>query len=95
MQSIIQNNKKCFVCSKTIGLHNHHVFFGTAKRKISEQNGFKVWLCYDHHEGTFGVHGKNGHQLDLYLKRICQLKYEESHTRDDFIKLIGKNYIKE
>lgn len=95
MQSIIQTTKKCFVCNRKTGLHSHHIFFGISKRKISEKNGFKVWLCYEHHEGTFGVHGKKGHELDLYLKRLCQLKYEETKTREEFIKLIGKNYIKE
>ena len=34
-----------------------------------------------------------GHKLDLFLKQTCQKKYEETHTRDDFIKLIGRNYI--
>jgi len=93
MKSIIQNKKKCFLCSKTSGLHDHHIYFGTARRKISEANGFKVWLCYEHHEGTFGVHGSKGHETDIYLKKICQLKFEETHTREEFIKLIGKNYL--
>lgn len=93
MKSIIQTKKQCFICSKQTGLHDHHIYFGTANRKISEKNGFKVWLCYDHHEGTNGVHGMKGHKLDLFLKQICQKKYEETHTRDDFIKLIGRNYI--
>ena len=73
-------------------LHYHHIYFGTARRKISEKNGFKVWLCYDHHEGTYGVHGKNGHSLDLFLKVVCQKKYEETHSREEFIKLIGESY---
>ena len=74
MKSIIQDKKKCFICSKTINLHDHHIYFGSARRK------------------TFGVHGSKGHELDLYLKRTCQSKYEETHTREEFIKLIGKNY---
>lgn len=93
MKSIIQTKKQCFICFKQTGLHDHHIYFGTANRKISEKNGFKVWLCYDHHEGTNGVHGMKGHKLDLFLKQTCQKKYEETHTRDDFIKLIGRNYI--
>lgn len=93
MKSILQTKKECFICSKKTALHDHHIYFGTARRKISEKNGFKVWLCYDHHEGTFGVHGKKGYELDKYLKRVCQLKYEETHTREEFIKLIGKSYL--
>lgn len=93
MKSIIQNVKKCFVCSKRTNLHDHHIYFGTSRRKISEKNGLKVWLCYEHHEGTYGVHGKYGHDLDLLLKQTCQKKFEETHTRSEFITLIGKNYI--
>lgn len=95
MKSIIQSKKKCFICSCPFGLHEHHIYFGTSRRKISEQNGFKVWLCPLHHEGTYGIHGKNGHDLDIYLKQVCQKKYEETHSREEFINLIGKNYLEE
>ena len=95
MKSIIQNKKKCFICSKQYFLHEHHIFFGTGKRNISEKNGFKVWLCVDHHTGEHGVHSKRGHELDLFLKRECQRKFEETHSRNDFIKLIGRNYREE
>lgn len=78
----------------TIGLHDHHIYFGNARRKISEKYGFKVWLCFKHHEGTFGVHGKNGYELDLYLKKVCQIKFEEHNSRNDFIKIIGRNYLR-
>ena len=93
MKSILQNKKKCFICSKQIDIHDHHIYFGSAKRKISEKNGFKVWLCQNHHQGTYGVHGSKGHDLDLYLKKTCQLEYEKNHTRDQFIKKKRKNYL--
>lgn len=93
MKSIIQSKKECFICRKRIGLHDHHIYFGTGKRSISEKNGFKVWLCMEHHVGTLGVHGSKGHGVDLYLKRICQQKYESNHTREEFINLIGRNYL--
>ena len=95
MKSILQSKKRCYICRKEIGLHDHHIYFGTAKRIISERHGFKDWLCLEHHEGTYGVHGSKGHGLDLYLKKICQLFYERTRSREDFIKLIGKNYLKE
>ena len=95
MKSIIQTKKECFICSKQYGLHYHHIYFGNNRRKISEKNGFKVWLCSDHHIGTHGVHGAKGHKLDIYLKQVCQKKYEETHARNEFIKLIGKNYLEE
>ena len=42
MKSIIQAKKECFICSKQFGLHSHHIYFGVARRPISERNGFKV-----------------------------------------------------
>jgi hypothetical protein len=38
-----------------------------------------------------GVHFNR--ELDLKLKRACQAKYEETHSREEFIALIGRNYI--
>ena len=68
--------------------------FGTANRKISDKNGFTVYLCQYHHEGDYGVHGKYGYKLNRELKQLCQKKYEElGHTTEDFIRLIGKNYL--
>lgn len=91
IKSIISDERKCFVCGNP-NVECHHIFKGSAKRKISERYGLKVWLCVEHHRGTTGVHGKLGHQLDLRLKQIAQEKYEKRHTREEFIKLMGKNY---
>ena len=93
MKSILQSRKRCYICRKEFDIHDHHIYFGNAKRKISEKHGFKVWLCQEHHQGTYGVHGKHGHELDKFLKEICQSKYEVTHTREQFINLIGRNYL--
>ena len=93
MKSILQNKKESYISGSTYNLEEHHIFFGTANRKISEKQGFKVWLTSEEHRGTYGVHGKYGRDLDIKLKRDAQRKYEETHTREDFIKLIGKNYL--
>lgn len=94
MKSILQNKKECFITHSTENLHKHHIFFGNANRKISEQNGFWVYLRYDYHNGSdYGVHGKNGHDLDIALKQKCQGRFEEKHSREDFIKLIGRSYL--
>lgn len=93
MKSILQKEKECYICKVKVGLHDHHVFFGVSKRKISEKYGLKVWLCWFHHEGTYGAHGKNGASLNKRLKQLAQLKFEENHTREEFIKIFGKNYL--
>lgn len=93
MKSIIQKHKNhCFVCQQQGILEEHHIFFG-ANRKLSEKYGLKVSLCYEHHRGTNGVHGKNGKQLNEKLKQIAQRRFEQDHTREDFIKIFGKNYL--
>ena len=86
MKSILQSKKESYISEQTYGLEEHHIYFGTGKRKISEQNGLKVWL-------TYLVHGKYGHELDLRLKQECQKEYEKNHTREEFIRLIGKSYL--
>ena len=92
--SIIQKEKMCYVCGKQSNLHLHHVIFGQ-NRKKADEDGLTVYLCYDHHEGTNGVHGKNGHELDSQLKKEAELvwcKYYNK-TKEDFIKRYGRNYL--
>lgn len=94
MDSIMQNKKRCYVCGLYAPVEEHHIFFGNPNRKISEENGFKVWLCAEHHRGTIGVHGKLGHVLDIKLKQECEKKYiNQGHIIEEFIKLIGKSYL--
>ena len=70
------------------------VFFGTGLRQISEEHGFVVYLAgWLHNQSNEGVHGKNGRELDLMLKRHCQMAYEKEHSREDFIDLIGRSYL--
>ncbi len=92
MKSIMQTERRCYICGAINGLHEHHIFFGTGNRKVSERNGFKCWLCGRHHNlSEEGVHFNR--QLDLRLKMACQAKYEEHHSRREFMALIGKNYL--
>ena len=35
----------------------------------------------------------NDREMDLILKRRYQEEYEKNHTREEFIKLIGKSYL--
>jgi len=70
----------------------HHIFGGTGRRKISEREGFIIPLTNtEHNMSNEGVHFN--HELDLWLKRTCQAKYEETHTREEFIRLVGRNYL--
>ena len=100
MTSTMQSEKECWLCrwlynnSNTYGLEEHHVFPGTANRKKSEQYGLKVWLCYEHHRtGKNAVHNCRA-TMDL-LKAEGQETFEKSHTREEFIKEFGKNYLED
>ncbi len=97
MKSIMELPKarECYVCGSTGQLEEHHIFFGTANRKHSERAGLKVHLCIRCHRGSgTGVHGGN-RELDRRLKEEAQQAYERTHTRTEFMKLIGKNYLEE
>lgn len=94
MDSILQDRRECYITGAVDGLHKHHIYFGDPNRKISERNGFWVWLRWDWHNGeNYGVHFNR--DLDLRLKRECQEEFEKTHSRADFIRLIGKNYLEE
>lgn len=92
MKSIIQQNKeKCFLCGGRAS-EEHHCIYGTANRKLSEKYGLKVYLCpLCHRIGENAVH-KN-YFTDIKVKQIAQKKFEENHTREEFIKIFGKNYL--
>ena len=92
MKSIIQDRKECLICGSW-NVENHHIYFGVAKRKLSEKYGLKVWLCPSHHRGVNGVHGRDGHKLDLELKQLGQKAFEWKYTREEFIEKFGKNYL--
>lgn len=93
MKSILQDKKECYITGTTHNLHKHHIYAG-GRRQISEREGFWVWLTGAlHNQSNDGVHGKNGHALDLRLKQDCQRKYEETHSREAFLAVIGKSYL--
>lgn len=93
VKSILQDEKKCYITGQTNNLHLHHIYRGV-NRKISDAHGFVVYLAgWLHNQSDEGVHGKNGRELDLMLKRHCQMKFEETHSREEFMSLIGRNYL--
>ena len=74
----------------------HHIY-GAANRKVSEKHGFFVWIKHDLHNGNNpnAVHNNPNTGYDLMLKVKCQEVYEQTHSRAEFMKLIGRNYLEE
>ena len=93
MKSIVQEKKECFVCHTTQNLHDHHIFFGNANRKLSEKYGLKCWLCgYHHNLSSEGVH--QNIELNHMLKEVAQMAFERQiGTRKEFMKIFGRNWI--
>ena len=89
----------CYLCMKLHedyrqkkGLEEHHVFPGNFGRRISEENGFKVYLCPDHHRnGSEAVH--NNHDNLLLIQEDAQREYEKTNTREDWMELMRRTYL--
>lgn len=90
---MLNRSRNCIVCGASTNLHRHHIFYGTANRKNSEKYDLTCWLCQEHHEGTSGVHGMYGEHLNEALKKMAQIEFEKTHSRDEFIEIFGRNYI--
>lgn len=83
----------CYVCvkEKIIRKKNHtHEIFGGRNRQVSIKHGFTIPICKRHHDRT-----EADMNFDKELKKECQRKYEEDHTRDEFLALIDQNYLLE
>ncbi len=88
--SIITNDlEHCYICAergiKNVFKDDLHEVYGGRNRKRSIENGLVVPLCRKCHQDEFILE---------WLKKFIQLEYEENHTREEFIRLIRKSYIK-
>lgn len=91
MKSIIQDEKECIICGNP-ECFEHHCYYGSKNRSVSEKHGFKIYLCLRHHtDGPYAIH--NNKETDAYWKKVCQEKFEENHSRSRFLELIGRNYL--
>lgn len=87
---MIKEYTVCFFCDRP-ATEEHHAFQG-AYRKKCEKYGFVFCLCHDcHNEPPYGVHHHKERRNEL--KRICQMEYEQTHTRAQFIAEFGKSYL--
>lgn len=78
MKSIMQKEKKCYLCGAKEGLEKIHIFDGDLDRKISEREGFWVWVAK-----SFRF------KADLGMKQLCQLRYQKTHSWKEFLALTG------
>lgn len=109
VKSIIPGDSeyKCFFCNRYFNSSYpgevHHIFGGNAKRKLSDEDGLIIHLCYDCHRGTTGVHGRDGMPLMVKAHRMGQQEWEDNRMKlfdlkreeatKQFIDRYGKSYL--
>ena len=85
----------CEVCHTYYGerLELHHIL----RRKIEANKDNCIMLCSDCHRGTSGIHGRDGHTLDLELKLKLQRKYFKQGYLENEVRVLmnGRLYIEE
>lgn len=89
-----RSNFACEVCGAVGHLEIHHIIGGNGKRKQHESKESLIVLCWDCHQGTYGVHGREGGKLNLKLKRNLQEVYlKQGYPEDEVrVKMGGKLY---
>ena len=90
-KSIMQpeDEKVCYVSGSRINLDKHHCIHGNANRKLAEKYGLWCWLRHDIH---MELHSQDI-ELDRRLQREAQEAFEKTHTREEFMRIFGKNYL--
>ena len=75
---------KCEFCGKESKHLDPHEIYGGCNRKRSIKNNFVKLLCRKCHSNE---------EILKILKIQTQKEFEKEHTREEFIKLIGKSFI--
>lgn len=75
---------RCYYCHRTGTNFDFHEVYGGSNRIRSIKNGLCVHLCRSCHSNEMVL---------ADLKKWCQKQYEKTHSRQEFINLIGKSYI--
>ena len=87
-ESILQNEKECFVTGRRDHLDLHHIYAGS-RRKASDRYGCWCWLTHDIH---MELHDRNK-TLDKMLRVVCQERFEEIYSHEEFMAVFQKNYL--
>lgn len=74
----------CEYCGKYCENLDFHEVYGGSNRQRSIKNGFVIALCRNCHQDE---------KVLFELKIKFQKDFEKSHTRAEFIEIIGKSYI--
>lgn len=98
-KSILKSQKGvCYLCAMLYDDYSvkyteeHHIMYGSGRRTDSEAEGIKVHLCKYHHlEGKEAVH--NNQEMRELLCRKAQEEFEKTNTREEWMRIFGRNYL--
>lgn len=73
-----------------VTLTTHHVYHGRKFKQLSDKYGFVITLCS-------GCHKKlhSSRVIDKHVQQTMQRAYERTHTRDEFIGMMGRSWLTE
>lgn len=77
--------KACEICGRVLG-EQHHIVKRSQNKAMIKAPINHIYLCAEHHRGTEGVHGREGHKLDTELKMELQQKLFKLFNEDKYSK---------
>ena len=89
VEEVLERSKGlCELCGSNNQVELHHIVYGSGKRTQLETPESVIALCYEHHKGNYGVHGKNGSYLNTNLKRTVQGYYKAQGKSEEEIRTL-------
>lgn len=84
----------CYFCGKPKECI-HEVYQGEANRRKSMEWGCFIPLCFHHHSDQCeaGIHNVANIEMDLELRRECQMAFEKKYSHEKFMKTFHRNYL--
>ena len=91
MYSVFTDDLEHCIITGSMPAAVHHIFPGNPCRKYSEEDGYVIPLRPELHTGHGGIHFNK--EFDRHWRRKAQRHYEQTHTREEFIKRYGRSYL--
>lgn len=87
----MKNKEPCIRCGGTNQVSYHESLMGS-NRQNSIKHNLRVPLCFNCHRFA---HDEPSQEYNNSLKIDMQRKFEEAHSRSEFIRIFGRNYIED
>ena len=84
-QVVDRSGKSCEICGSNNMCQIHHIVFRSQTLNNDAKN--LIMLCWEHHLGNYGVHGKYGTELNTKLKKQLQDKYFNMGLSEEDVRL--------